>query len=119
DRVVFTSGGSEANESMIRLVRLYWRLRGRKDKVGIVALNNAYHGSSTGAASLTGLANFHRHYEPLMPGVERMARPFCYRCELHKEYPSCGLACADELERIVQRVGADKIGAFIAEPVQG
>jgi putrescine aminotransferase len=119
DRVVFTSGGSEANETMIRLVRLYWRLRGRVDKIEIVALNNAYHGSSTGAASLTGLPNFHRYYEPLMPGVERMARPFCYRCELHEEYPACGLACADELERIVERRGRDRIGAFIAEPVQG
>ena len=56
DHVVFTSGGSESNESVIRLVRLYWRLRGAPDKIGIVALNDAYHGSSTGAASLTGLA---------------------------------------------------------------
>jgi putrescine---pyruvate transaminase len=119
DRVVFTSGGSDANETMIRLVRLYWRLRGRPDKIGIVALTNAYHGSSTGAASLTGLPSFHRYYEPLMPGVERMARPFCYRCELQLEYPACRLACADELERIVERAGADRIGAFVAEPVQG
>src|SRR6185295_833964 len=51
-RVLFTGGGSEANESVIRLVRLYWRLRHRPDKIKIVALNRAYHGSSTGAASL-------------------------------------------------------------------
>jgi adenosylmethionine-8-amino-7-oxononanoate aminotransferase len=119
DRVVFTCGGSEANETLIRLVRLYWRLRGRADKIGIVALNNAYHGSSTGAASLTGLATFHRYYEPLMDGVARMVRPFCYRCELGLEYPACRLACADELERLVEREGAERIGAFIAEPVQG
>ncbi len=118
-RVVFTSGGSEANETVIRLVRLYWRLRGRAEKIGIVVLNGAYHGSTTGAASLTGLAKFHRHYEPLLPGVLRMARPHCYRCELGREYPSCGLACADELERVVEREGAARIGAFLAEPVQG
>jgi adenosylmethionine-8-amino-7-oxononanoate aminotransferase len=119
DRVVFTSGGSEANETLIRLVRLYGRLSGRPNKIKIVALSGAYHGSSTGAASLTGLPNFHRHYEPLMPGVVRMARPFCYRCELGLEYPACRLACADELERIVEREGAEEIGAFLAEPVQG
>src|SRR6185369_10251840 len=51
-RVVFTSGGSEANETVIRLVRLYWRLRKQPDKIKIVALNRAYHGSSNGAASL-------------------------------------------------------------------
>ena len=118
-RVVFTSGGSEANETVIRLVRLYWRLRQRPDKIKIVALNRAYHGSSTGAASLTGLPYFHKYYEPLLPGVVRMPRPFCYRCELGLTYPQCGLACADELERIIEHEGADTIGAFIAEPVQG
>lgn len=118
-RVVFTSGGSEANETVIRLVRLYWRLRGRQDKIKIVALNRAYHGSSTGAASLTGLPYFHKYYEPLLPGVVRMPRPFCYRCELGLQYPGCALACADVLEQIVEREGADTIGAFIAEPVQG
>jgi adenosylmethionine-8-amino-7-oxononanoate aminotransferase len=118
-RVVFTSGGSEANETVIRLVRLYWRLRQRPDKIKIVALNRAYHGSSNGAASLTGLPYFHEHYEPLLPGVARMVRPFCYRCELNLQYPSCALACADELERIIEREGADAIGAFIAEPIQG
>jgi adenosylmethionine-8-amino-7-oxononanoate aminotransferase len=118
-RVVFTSGGSEANETVIRLVRLYWRLRQRPDKIKIVALNRAYHGSSTGAASLTGLPYFHQYYEPLLPGVVRMPRPFCYRCELGLTYPQCALACADELERIIEREGADTVGAFIAEPVQG
>ena len=119
ERVVFTSGGSEANETVIRLVRLYWRLRQRTDKIKIVALNRAYHGSSTGAASLTGLPYFHTYYEPLLPGVVHMPRPFCYRCELGLTYPGCALACADELERIIEREGADTVGAFIAEPVQG
>ncbi|MBI4518231.1 MAG: aspartate aminotransferase family protein [Deltaproteobacteria bacterium] len=118
-RVVFTSGGSESNETVIRLVRLFWRLRGRPDKIQMVALERAYHGSSTGAASLTGLAAFHQYYEPLMPGVLRMARPYCYRCELGLTYPRCALACADELERIAVREGAERVGAFIAEPVQG
>jgi uncharacterized protein (TIGR00661 family) len=118
-RVMFTSGGSESNETVIRLVRLYWRLRGRADKVKIVALRGAYHGSSTGAASLTGLESFHRYFAPLMPGVVRMARPYCYRCELGLQYPDCRLACADELEQAIAREGAETIGAFIAEPVQG
>jgi adenosylmethionine-8-amino-7-oxononanoate aminotransferase len=100
-------------------VRLYWRLRGHQEKTQIVALNGAYHGSSTGAASLTGLPYFHQYYEPLLPGVLRMARPYCYRCELGLSYPACALACADELERLIAREGAERIGAFIAEPVQG
>ncbi len=118
-RVVFTSGGSESNETVIRLVRLYWRLRQRPNKIKFVALDRAYHGSSAGAVSLTGLPQFHRYYEPLLPGVVRMLRPFCYRCPLGRTYPECALACADELERIIQQEGADTVGAFIAEPVQG
>jgi adenosylmethionine-8-amino-7-oxononanoate aminotransferase len=117
--VVFTSGGSESNESVIRYVRAYNRLRGKPDKIGIVALTNAYHGTTTGAASLTGLATFHCGFEPMLPEALRMARPHCYRCELGLTYPSCALACADELERIVAREGADRIGAVVVEPIQG
>ncbi|MEW6268766.1 MAG: aspartate aminotransferase family protein [Thermodesulfobacteriota bacterium] len=119
EHVVFTSGGSESNESVIRLTRVHWRLRGRPDKIKIVALSRAYHGSSTGAASLTGLEAFHRHYEPMLPDVLRMARPYCYRCELGRSYPECDLDCTNELERVVAREGAERIGACIVEPVQG
>jgi putrescine aminotransferase len=119
DHVAFTSGGSESNESVIRYVRAYNRLRGLPDKIGIVALTNAYHGSSTGSASLTGLATFHRGFEPMMPEALRMARAYCWRCELGKTYPECALACADDLERVVAAEGASRIGAVIVEPIQG
>lgn len=118
-RVLFTSGGSEANESIIRLVRLYWRLKGQPEKYRIVTLNRGYHGSSTGAASLTGLSYFHEYYEPLLDGVLRLPRPHCNRCELGLEFPSCRLACTDELERLMEREGALSIAAVLAEPVQG
>src|SRR5262249_60370549 len=84
-----------------------------------VALRGAYHGTSSGAASLTGLTSFHGPYGPQLPEVSRIPRPYCYRCELGKTYPSCGLACADELEAVVAREGADRVGAGIAEPAQG
>jgi adenosylmethionine-8-amino-7-oxononanoate aminotransferase len=119
EHVAFTSGGSESNESVIRYVRAYNRLRGKTDKIGIVALTNAYHGSTTGAASLTGLATFHRGFEPLMPEALRMARAYCYRCELGKTYPECALACADDLERVIAAAGAERVGAVIVEPIQG
>lgn len=118
-RVFFTCGGSEANESVIRLSRAYWRLRNQPRRTGIVVLSQAYHGSTTGAASLTGLPTFHRLYEPLMGGVTRVPRPYCYRCELRLRYPECGLACAEEVGRAIERVGPDRVGLFLAEPVQG
>lgn len=118
-RVIFTSGGSEANETVIRLVRAYWKAKGQPRKTKFVSLNQGYHGSSSGAAVLGGIPVFNKQMEPGMPGMLHMARPYCYRCELGKTYPSCKVDCATELERIIQREGAETVGAFIAEPVQG
>lgn len=118
-RVIFTSGGSEANETMIRMTRAYWKAKSRPGKTKFISLNQAYHGSSSGAASLGGIPLFNNQMEPGLPGVIHMARPYCYRCELGKTYPSCQIDCAAELERIIQREGADTIGAFITEPIQG
>jgi putrescine---pyruvate transaminase len=119
NRVIFTSGGSESNETMIRLVRAYWKAKGQPEKIKFVSLNQGYHGSSSGAAVLGGIPVFNKQMEPGLPGMLHMARPYCYRCELGKTYPSCQVDCAEELERIIQREGADTIGAFIAEPIQG
>lgn len=118
-RVIFTSGGSEANETVIRLVRAYWKAKGQPQRTKFVSLNQGYHGSSSGAATLSGIPLFNNQVAPGLPDVLHMARPYCYRCELGKTYPTCQVDCADELERIVQREGAETVGAFIAEPIQG
>ena len=119
DRVFFTSGGSESNESVIRLSRLYFKLKGYKNKVTAIARNRGYHGSSTGAASLTGIEHFHEHFEPMMARVRHIDPPYCYRCPWKKSYPSCGVACADELEKAILEEGPDNVAFFIAEPVMG
>jgi putrescine---pyruvate transaminase len=119
NRVFFTSGGSESNESVIRLSRLYFKLKGYKNKVTAIARNRGYHGSSTGAASLTGIEHFHEHFEPMMPKVRHIEPPYCYRCPWKKSYPSCGVVCADELEKAILEEGPDNVAFFIAEPVMG
>ncbi|HEV8718342.1 MAG TPA: aminotransferase class III-fold pyridoxal phosphate-dependent enzyme, partial [Candidatus Binatia bacterium] len=88
-RVIFTSGGSESSETVIRLVRAYWKAKGQPEKIKFVSLNQGYHGSSSGAAVLGGIAVFNKQMEPGLPGMLHMARPYCYRCELGKTYPSC------------------------------
>lgn len=118
-RVIFTSGGSESTETIIRLIRFYWQARGQATRTKIVSLNMGYHGSSSGAASITGIPTFYQAVAPGLPGVHHIARPYCYRCELGKTYPDCRIACSDELERIIEREGAETIAAFITEPVQG
>ena len=119
NRVLFTSGGSESNESVIRIARLYFKLKGYKNKTTAIARRLGYHGSSTGAASLTGIDHFHEGFEPLLPTVRHIEPPYCYRCPLGKEYPSCAVACADELEKAILEEGPDNVAFFIAEPVMG
>lgn len=108
-RVMLTSGGSESNEAMIRLVRAYWKAKGQPKKTKFITLEQGYHGSSSGAASLTGIPVFNDQVAPGLPGVIHMPRPYTYREDNGAEL----------LEKIIEREGADTIAAFEAEPIQG
>jgi putrescine---pyruvate transaminase len=118
-RVMFSSGGSEANETAIKLVRLYWAMRGQPRRTTIVARHHAYHGLTIATMTATGIMPLRWNFGPEAPGFAHVAAPYCYRCELGKTYPDCRLACADELERLIEREGAETIAAFIAEPALG
>ena len=74
-RVILTSGGSESNESMIRLVRAYWKAKGQPTKTKFITLEQGYHGTSSGAASLTGIPLFNDQVAPGLPGVIHMLSP--------------------------------------------
>jgi 4-aminobutyrate--pyruvate transaminase len=119
DHVMFSSGGSEANETSIKLVRLYWAMRGEERRTTIVARHHGYHGLTIATMTATGIMPLRWNFGPEAPGFTHIAAPYCYKCELAKTYPSCQLACADELERLILREGAETIAAFIAEPVLG
>ena len=118
-RVIFTCGGSEANETLIKMARLYFALQERPEKNKIVARHYSYHGLTMGALSATGIFPFHWMYEPLTPGFFHVPAPYCYQCELDLEYPSCEMACAGALEEAISDEGPDTVAAFIAEPVIG
>jgi putrescine aminotransferase len=119
NRALLTSGGSESNESVIRLARLYYKLRGFANKTTAIARIRGYHGSSTGAASLTGIDHFQEYFEPMLEKVRHIDPPYCYRCPLGMQYPSCAVACADELEKVILEEGPDTVAFFIAEPIMG
>lgn len=119
NRAMLTSGGSESNETVIRLARLYFKLKGYANKTTAIARLRGYHGSSMGAASLTGIDHFRHYFEPMLEKVRHIDPPYCYRCPLGKTYPSCAVACADELEKAILEEGADTVAFFIAEPVMG
>jgi len=120
--VFFASTGSEAVETIIKMMRQCQRIRFGPDtiKLGIIALDRAYHGVTYGALSATGTA-FHRfrdQFEPLAPCFYHAPSPYAYRCESGCG-GTCTLACADAVESVITRVGPEKIAGVLVEPAMG
>ncbi len=118
-RVWFTSGGSEATETALKLARQYWVERGEKQRVRVVSRWQSYHGATLGAMTVSGNYRRRAPYLPWLAGWGHIDPCYCYRCPLGQTYPECNVACANELETFVDEAGADTIAAFIVEPVVG
>lgn len=117
NRVFFVSGGSEANETAIKLAHQYHQLRGNPAKRVVLSRQRSYHGNTLGALSVSGYAARRAPYEDILLGEPSVVDSNCYRCPLGLTYPSCELACATDLERAISEVGAEHVSAFIAEPI--
>ncbi|MEO0691817.1 MAG: aspartate aminotransferase family protein [Pseudomonadota bacterium] len=115
----FAAGGSEANDTNIRLVRHYWALKGKPAKSTIISRKNAYHGSSVGSASLGGMAAMHAQGGIPIPGIHHIGEPNWWTDGGEMSPDAFGLARARELETAIEHLGEDRVAAFIAEPVQG
>jgi len=116
--VLFHSGGSEANEANFKFARLYHAVRGNPSKSKIVSRRWSFHGATRGAGTATGIVAYHLFVEQDASHAY-FAMPYCYRCEFGKTHPDCGLACAHDLETVIEREGADTVAAVILEPVMG
>ena len=114
----FASGGGEATESSIKMSRAYWKLKGKPDKTKVISRIDGYHGVTMAAMSATGISAYWPLFEPRVPGFVHIPSPYPYRYEAPAD-TSPGIAAADELERAIVLEGADTVGMFIAEPVQG
>jgi len=115
----FTSGGSESNETAFKIARYYWRMKGKPEKSTLIACSRGYHGVSQGALGATGLAHFVEPFGNRPPGYAHIPSPYCYRCPFEMKYPQCGLACAHALQECIRKIGADRVAAFVIEPVEG
>jgi adenosylmethionine-8-amino-7-oxononanoate aminotransferase len=119
NRVFFTSGGSEAVESAWKLARQYFRLTGEPQRTKVVSRNIAYHGTTMGALSITGIADLKTPFEPLVPGAIKVPNTNFYRAEMYgDDEVAFGRWAADEIERAIEREGADTVAAVFLEPVQ-
>jgi putrescine aminotransferase len=117
--VFFTSSGSEANDTVLRMVRHYWASLGKPDKEVLIARKNGYHGSTVAGASLGGMSAMHAQGALPIPGIVHIGQPHWFREGGDMSPEEFGRARARELEAAIGRLGEGKVAAFIAEPIQG
>ncbi len=111
-KTFFTSSGTEADETAVFMARHF---TGNQE---VIALRHGYSGRSMLSMSLTGHAPW-RHGGTYIPGIKHAFSPYCYRCPLSLEYPSCDIKCAKDIEELILTTTTGQIAGFIAEPIQG
>ena len=119
NRVFFAGSGSESNDTIIRMVRTYWDLMGQPGRHTIISRQNAYHGSTVAAASLSGMKAMHKQSGLPIPGIVHVDQPYWYGSDQSLSPDEFGLQAARTIEAKILEVGAEKVAAFIGEPIQG
>ena len=119
-RAFFGASGSDANETALKLVRLYHNLIGQPQKKKVIALEGSYHGLTTGAASLTGITAYHKAFDLPLPGILHAGCPHHFRFALPEEDEAAFAARRiAEIEALIAQEGAGTIAAMIVEPILG
>jgi putrescine aminotransferase len=115
----YANSGSEANDTNIRLVQTYWRQVGQPQRRMIISRDNSYHGSTIAAAALTGMASMHDIPAVASADFAHILQPHWYALGGEQSEEEFGLIAARALEQKLLELGADRVAAFFAEPVQG
>lgn len=119
NRVFFTGSGSESIDTIIRMVRRYWELRGYKDRYQVIGRVNGYHGSTIGGVSLGGMKPMHAQGGPFVPGISHIEQPYWFGSDRTLSPEEFGLQAARRLEEKILEIGPENVAAFVGEPVQG
>ncbi|MED3553499.1 aspartate aminotransferase family protein [Cytobacillus praedii] len=115
----FVNSGSEATETAMKIAIQYWQEKGIYTKNKVLSRWMSYHGITLGALSMSGHTGRRARFIPLLEDFPVIHPPYCYRCPYNREAPECGYVCAQELDTVIKRIGAEQIAAFIAEPIIG
>jgi adenosylmethionine-8-amino-7-oxononanoate aminotransferase len=115
-RVFFSDNGSTAVEVALKMSLQYWRNVGEEGRTAFVCLDRGYHGDTAGCMSVSGVEAFLRAFRPILFPARRIPAPYCYRCPVGKEYPSCGVSCLAALGDAL-REGGRAVAAVILEPL--
>jgi hypothetical protein len=118
-KVFFLTSGSEAIEASIKLARQYWLESGKPEKYRVISLSPSYHGNTLAALSLSARKHYQVAFRPLLLKSARIPAPYCYRCPWDLAPSDCGVKCAHELERAIEKLGRERVSAFIGEVIGG
>jgi putrescine aminotransferase len=115
----FANSGSEANDTVVKLVRYFWKLQGKPKKQTMIGRSYGYHGVTLAAASLSGLPNMHLQFDLPLAGFAHVPAPYWYAEGGELTPEDYGQRAARALEEKILELGPETVGAFIGEPVQG
>jgi putrescine aminotransferase len=116
---MFSNSGSEANETALKLIRGYWKLKGQSQRTKILTREYAYHGVTLATTSMTGLPSCYLPFDLPLPGFIHAPAPHAYAANRENDRAAHTQWCLEETERIIQHEGPHTIAAIFAEPVQG
>ncbi|KIV74035.1 Omega-amino acid--pyruvate aminotransferase [Pseudomonas sp. FeS53a] len=119
NHVFFTGSGSEANDTVLRMVRHYWATKGQPKKKVVIGRWNGYHGSTVAGVSLGGMKALHGQGDLPIPGIVHIPQPYWYGEGGDMAPAEFGVWAAEQLEKKILEVGEENVAAFIAEPIQG
>lgn len=118
-RVYFTLGGSDAVDSAVRYITHYYNALGQPQRKHFIALERGYHGSSAVGSGLTALPTFHRNFDVPLPSQHHIPCPYPYRSPAGADSSALIAASVASLRTKVEEIGADRVAAFICEPIMG
>ncbi len=113
---LFTTGGSDANETNFRLARFYHASNGQTERCKVLSRRSSYHGVTRAAGSATGLPAYHI-FADVSPVHYHVAAPYCLRCEYGNTPSDCKSECVEDVEALIQREGPETVSAVITEPI--
>ncbi|MDA0288540.1 MAG: aspartate aminotransferase family protein, partial [Proteobacteria bacterium] len=119
NHVFFVNSGSEANDTVLRMVRNYWKLLGQPQKRVLISRINGYHGSTVAGASLGGQKFIHEIDDLPIPDIVHIEQPYWYQNGGELSPSEYGIFAAQELEKKINELGIERVAAFIGEPIQG
>ncbi len=119
NHVFYVNSGSEANDTVLRMVRNYWKLLGQPQKRVLISRINGYHGSTVAGASLGGQKFIHDIDDLPIPDIVHIDQPYWYQNGGDSSPSEYGIFAAQELEKKINELGIESVAAFIGEPIQG